>query len=166
MDDSPKETEPSTVLTPDTENATHFNPSEAEESTQSYDTSVNYSRMKLLNRGTWESRYEENKEITHRQDNLAILDALSGQLELTKHQKAKARRIFDDLELGELGKSARLIAFGVCAVVANDDVPNGSRYHPQMNDPDELFVGIAENLEFSDKQLHSVVGVVNNRRTE
>jgi hypothetical protein len=166
MDDSPTETEPSTVLTPDTENATYFDAEDVEESTNEKGTSVNHSRLRLYNRNTWKDRREENKEVTHRRDNLAILDALSGQLELTKHQKAKARRIFDNLNLGDLGKPARLIAFGVCAVVANDDVPNGSRYHPQMNDPDELFVGIAENLEFSDKQLHSVVGVVNNRRME
>lgn len=164
MDDSITEKEPSTVLTPETENATYFDSSEVKETNNTGKTPVNYKRLQLLNRGTWDSRYEENKEVTHRQDNLAILDALSGQLELTDYQKQKARRIFDSLNLGKLGKPVRLIAFGVCIVVANDDVYNGCRYHPQMNEPDELFIEMADRLNFSTKQLHSVLGVVKNRR--
>jgi hypothetical protein len=163
MDDSPEETEPSTVLTPDSENATHFNPDEVEETT-SYGTSVNYQRLKLLNRGTWKSRYEENKEVTHRQDNLAIFDSISSQVELTDFQKKKARRTFDNFDLQDFGKPVKLVAFGVCAVVANDDVPNGSRYHPQMKKPDELFSDLAGELGFTESQLHSIIGVVNNRR--
>jgi hypothetical protein len=60
----------------------------------------------LYNRGTWHDRREENKRVTHRQDNLAILDSLSGQLELTRFQKQKARRIYDKLDLQNLGKPA------------------------------------------------------------
>lgn len=167
MDDSPTETEPSTVLTPDTENATYFDTSEVKESnlTNEKSTSVNYKRLLLYNRGTWKDRREENKEVTHRRDNLAILDAISGQLELNSYQKKKARRVYDDLDLGELGKPAKLIAFGVCAVVANDDVPGGSRYHPQMGNPDELFEELADDLSFTMSQLHSVIGVVNNERS-
>ncbi len=161
MDDSIEEKEPSEVLTPDTENATHFDPDDVHGSTP-----INYKRLRLYNRNTWKDRREENKEVTHRQDNLAIYDALAGQLELTDYQKEKGRRIFDKLELEKLGKPARLIAFGVCAVVANDDVHDGSRYHPQMNNPDELFVEIMDNLDFTVSQLHSTIGVVNNRRVE
>lgn len=161
MDDSIKEKEPSHVLTPDTENATFFDPKEVNAS-----TSVNYKRLRLYNRNTWKDRREENKEVTHRQDNFAIYDALAGQLELTDYQKEKGRRVFDRLELDDLGKPARLIAFGVCAVVSNDDVHGGSRYHPQMNNPDELFEHIIERLGFTIGQLHSVIGVVNDRRIE
>jgi len=166
MDDSPTEKEPSEVLTPDTENATYFNYNEAEEPNSYSKTPVNYKRIQLLNRGSWHSRYEENKEVTHRRDNLAILDALSSQVELTNFQKKKARRIFDELELGKMGRSVRLVAFGVCAVVANDDVANGSRFHPQMKNSDELFEGLADRLGFTEGQLHTIIGVVNNRRTE
>ncbi len=161
MDDSIEETEPSDVLTPDTDNATYFDPDEVTGSTP-----VNYSRLRLYNRNTWKNRWEENKEVTHRRDNLAVLDSISGELELSDYQKSKARRVFDNLQLGELGKPAKLIAFGVCAVVANDDVRDGSRFHPQMNNPDDLFVDLADRLEFTTKQLHSVIGVVNNRRVE
>lgn len=161
MEDSPTETEPSTVLTPDSDNATYFDPTEVKET-----TSINYKRLRLLNRGTWNDRREENKEARHRSDNLAILDALSSQLELTEHQKKKARREFDHLNLGKIGKPVNLVAFGVCTVVANDDVHNGSRYHPKMNNPDELFAEIADDLNFTTTQLHSIVGVVNNRRRE
>lgn len=159
MDDSIEETEPSPVLTPDTENATHFDPDDVHGS-----TSVNYERLRLYNRNTWKDRREENKEVTHRRDNLAILDAISGQLELTDYQKSEARRVFDDLDLGNLGKPARLIAFGVCIVVANDDVREGNRYHPQMNNPDELFEGMIDDLGFTESQIHSVIGIVKSRR--
>lgn len=159
MDDSIEETEPSPVLTPDTENATHFDPDDVYGSPP-----VNYERLRLYNRNTWKDRREENKEVTHRRDNLAILDAISGQLELTDYQKSEARRIFDNLSLGDLGKPARLIAFGVCIVVANEDVRNGNRYHPQMNDPDDLFVNIIDQLGFTERQIHSVIGVVKSRK--
>lgn len=160
-----EEVEPSEILTPDTDNATYFVPSEAKEPTRvPNDRTLNYKRMRLYNRNTWKDRREENKEVTHRQDNLAIIDALSGQLELTGWQKSKARRVYDKLELGQLGKPARLVAFGVCATVANDDVHDGSRYHPRMNEPDELFESLANDLEFTEGQLHSIVGVINHRR--
>lgn len=164
MEDSVEEKEPSEVLTPDTENATYFNANETDDSNWTGKSPVNYKRLLIYNRNTWKNRWEENKEVTHRQDNLAILDALSGQLELNNFQKEKSRRVFDELDLGDLGKSVRLIAFGVCAVVANEDVHDGSRYHPQMDDPDELFVEMADRLDFTTKQLHSVIGVVGNER--
>lgn len=164
MQDSIEEKEPSQVITPDTENATHFNANEVDDSNWKGPTSVNYQRLLLYNRNTWKSRYEENKEVTHRQDNLAILDALSGQLELNSFQKKKARRVFDKINLGDLGKQVRLIAFGVCIVVANEDVHNGSRYHPQMKNPDNLFDEMADRLDFSESQLHSIVGIINNER--
>lgn len=159
MEDSPTETEPSIVLTPDANDATHFDPDDVYGSTP-----INYSRLLLLNRGTWKSRWEENKEVTHRRDNMYILSAIASQLELTDYQKEEARNVFDEIELGEIGKPVRLVAFGVCAVVANEDVHDGCRYHPQMNDPCELFVHIADRLDFTTSQLHSIIGTVNHLR--
>lgn len=159
MDETTIETEPSPVLTPDTENATYFDPSEVNES-----TSVNYRRLRLYNRNTWHDRREENKPVTRRRDNLAILDALSGQLDLTDYQKDKARRTFDQLHIKDIGEPVQLIAFCVCTVVANEDVPDGYRFYPQMNDPDELFVEIADNLDFTVSQLHRVISLVSGER--
>lgn len=159
MEDSPTETEPSIVLTPDANDATHFDLDDVHRSSP-----INYRRLLLLNRGTWKNRWEENKHVTHRRDNMRILDAISGQLELTDYQKKKARNLFDEIELGEIGKPVRLIAFGVCAIVANEDVPDGCRYHPQMNDPCELFVHIADRLDFTEAQLHSIIGKVSHLR--
>jgi len=164
MNESFEEKEPSEVLTPDTENATYFNPDEVSNSNWTGKTPVNYSRLLLYNRDTWKDRWEENKEVKHRQDNLAILDALSSQLQLNSYQKKEARRFFDSLDLGDFGKSVRLVSFGVCAVIANEDVEGGSLYHPQMKDPDDLFVNIANRLDFTDKQLHSIIGVLINER--
>lgn len=120
----------------------------------------------LYNRGTWKDRREENKRVTHRQDNLAILDSLSGQLDLSPYQKGEARRIFDELDLQNIGKSACLVAFGVCAVVANDDVRDGTRYWPTANETDDLFTEIATNLGFTENQQLSIILTVDHRRSE
>lgn len=152
------EEQPSEVITPDTENATYFDPYE------SNDRSQHFKRLRLYNRNTWKDRREENKEVTHRQDNLAILDALSGGLSLNSFQKKKCRRIFDKLDLQEIGKSVRLVAFGVCACVANDDVHDGTRYYPTSKTNDDQFEGIVDDLEFTDSQIHNIIGVIQHRR--
>lgn len=145
------EKEPSEVITPDTENATYFLPDEAPAS------NTNYERLQLLNRNTWVDRREENKEVKHRQGNLALYDALSSQLELTDYQKSRGRTIIDRLKLGEWGIPTELVAFGVCAVVANDDVPTGTRYWPTAHHTDKLFERIGDDLEYSSKQQLRVI---------
>ncbi|AAL54950.1 hypothetical protein HfxHF1_215 [Halophage HF1] len=154
------EKQPPEALTPDTENATYFDPNERNS------TPSKFRRLMLYNRGTWHDRREENKRVTHRQDNLAILDSLSGQLELSDFQKKKARRIYDKLDLQNLGKPACLVAFGVCAVVANDDVHDGTRYWPTANDTCDLFTEIADNLGFTQNQQLSIILTIDHRRSE
>ncbi|UBF19282.1 hypothetical protein HRTV-17_gp83 [Halorubrum phage HRTV-17] len=154
------EKQPPEVITPDTENATYFDPNERNAD------SDKFKRLMLYNRGTWLGPGEENKKVTHRQDNLAILDSLSGQLELTPFQKEKARRIYDSLDLQDLGKPACLVAFGVCALVANDDVHDGTRYWPTANDTCELFENIAGNLGFTENQQLSIILTIDHRRPE
>lgn len=153
------EKEQSEVISPDTKNATYFHPEES-------NRQAHFERLRSYNRGTWKDRREENKEVTHRIDNLAIFDALSGQLDLTDYQTQEARCFFDNLELGQLGKPTRLVAFGVCAVVANEDVPDGTRYHPSHVDPDPYFQRVVDDLEFSESQLHSIIGQIRARRRQ
>jgi len=158
--ESPKEKHPPETITPDTENATYFDPNERNNNPSKF------RRLMLYNRGTWKDRREENKKVTHRQDNLAILDSLAGQLDLTRFQKEKARRVFDALELGKLGKSVSLVAFGVCTLVANDDVPNGTRYWPTSNNTCSLFESIADDLGFTENQQLSIILTIDHRRIE
>lgn len=153
------EKQPPETITPDTENATYFDPNERNSESSKFE------RLMLYNRGTWLGPGEENKRVTHRQDNLAILDSLSGQLELTSYQKSEARRIFDSLDLQDLGKPASLVAFGVCVVVANDDVYDGTRYWPTANDTCGLFSEIADNLGFTENQQLSIILTVDHRRS-
>jgi hypothetical protein len=159
------ESEPSEVITPDTQNATYFDPNDCEAPMKvPNDRTVDYNRLRLYNRNTWTDRREENKEVTHRQDNLAIYDAISSHVELNSYQKSQGRKLFDRLDLGDIGKSARLVAFGVCVVVANDDVPGGSRYHPNMKNPSGLFHSLSQELGFEKNQLLSIIGIINSRR--
>ncbi|QRD99703.1 hypothetical protein VOLN27_80 [Halorubrum virus VOLN27B] len=153
------EKQPPETITPDTENATYFDPNERNSESSKYE------RLMLYNRGTWLGPGEENKRVTHRQDNLAILDSLAGQLELTNYQKSEARRIYDSLDLQDLGKPASLVAFGVCVVVANDDVHDGTRYWPTANDTCDLFSEIADNLGFTENQQLSIILTVDHRRS-
>lgn len=159
MEDSIEQLEQSIVLTPDANNETYFDPTDVNGT-----SSINYERLRLLNRGTWLDRREENKEVTHRRDNMSVLNSISGQVELTDFQKQKARRLFERLDLREIGKSVEIVAFAVCAVVANDDVHHGSRYHPRMVNPDREFAHIADRLEFTETQLHSIIATVIDRR--
>lgn len=161
------EKQPSDVLTPDTPNATYFDPNEVPDThVEGNPRVVNYDRLRSFNRNTWKDRREENKQVTHRQDNLAILDCISTQLELNSFQKKKARRIFDSLDLQDIGKKAKLVAFGVCVVVANDDYSETNRYYPTRNDSPERFDNLAGKLGFTERQIQSVIGVVDYRRSE
>ena len=153
------EKEPSEVITPDTPNATYFKPSEGSNPEK-------FKRFRSYNRGTWKDRREEDKRVTHRQDNLAIFDAISTQVELNSYQKQEARRTFDNLDLQRIGRQARLVAFCVCAVVANDDVHDGHRYWPTANNTDDAFERLAEALGFRDNQILSVMGKVDSRRSQ
>lgn len=152
------EKEPSEVLTPDANNATFFKPSEGSDNHHQ-----KYKRLRLYNRGTWKDRREENKEVTHRRDNLAILDAIASQLDLTDYQKSESRRTFDGLELGDIGKPADLIAFAVCIVVANDEV-KGTRYYPTKKSTDGIFSRVSGRLGYSVKKEQAAIGNVEDRR--
>lgn len=156
--DTTTEREPSEVLTPDCSNATFFNPEESNHPQK-------FEMFRLYNRNTWKDRREENKEVKYRQDNLAILDAISSQLSLNDFQKAEARRFFDRIHIHDVGKSVKLIAFGICTIVVNEDVPNGSRYHPHMEDPDDQFESLIDELGFTESQVHSILGFIRNLRS-
>jgi hypothetical protein len=155
--ESPQEKEPSEVITPNTENATFFNPDEASNPER-------FKQLRFYHRGTWKDRREENKEVRYRQDNLAILDALCGHLCLTDYQKKEARRLFDGLDHRSLGKRTDLIAFSVCILVCNDEVDD-YRFYPTSNDNDPLFTSMQEDLGFSNKVVLAGMGVVDERRS-
>lgn len=158
----PNDEEVPTVLTSATENATNINPNDASSEKQR----KKFSRLTKYNRGIWNGPRRENKEVTLSQDNLAIFDALAGQVGLTDYQKKEGRRILQRLNLGKLGRSVSLVAFSICALVANDDVPDGHRYWPTAKDTDDEFSRVADGLSYRDETVLSVMITVDAHREE
>lgn len=157
------------VLTSATENATNINSNEA-----SYDDQPakyrdygipKYQKFSRYNRG-WNGPKRENKEVNRNQDNLAIFDALAGQVELTNYQKKKGRRTLSRLDLPKLGRSVDLVAFSLCALVANDDVHDGHRYWPTEKDTDEPFERVAGGLKHDEDTILGMMLTLDARRDE
>jgi hypothetical protein len=140
------------VLTSDTNNATTIQPEEA-----SPHKRPKFRRLRAYNTGTWNGPKRENKDVTHRQDNLARFDSLASSLNLTDYQKRRGRVVFDDLDFNEIGYPIDKIIFGVCAVVANNDVDGGTRYWPTPAPIDDKFSDIAQSFEMDWKEQMSVI---------
>lgn len=124
-----------------------------------------YRRLANLNTGIWTGTWAD-KEALRRSDNLAVFDAIAGQLELTPHQKNVARAAYDDLNLRELsspdGIDATLVAVMVCAVACRAD---GRMYHPSRGDEtnDPLFVDLLSGFDYRPSVVHSCYAKVLNR---
>ena len=149
-------------LTSRTENATNINPKDASTKKQR----KKFSRLSKYNRGIWNGPRREKKEITRRQDNIAIFDSLASQLELTSYQKKKGRRTLDRLDLRRVGLPTNLIAFSICVLVANDDVPDGYRYWPRANNTDADFRRVSKNFPHDVDSILSAMMRVDELRDE
>lgn len=128
---STEEREPPDVITSDTDNRTKVQPKEAPPHKRE-----KFRRFRAYNTGTWNGPKRENKEVVRRQDDLHRYDSIASTLLLNRFQKEKGRRVFDELNFHTFGYSIDHIIFGICAVVANDDVENGTRFWPQH--PDQI----------------------------
>lgn len=137
------EEEEEPIITPDTDNATHFHAIEAPAHQRE-----KFTRFHGYNTGVYNGEWHDNEEI-RRLDNLALFDSISGQLELTNYQKRHGRQLFDSLNLNDFGYSAATIAFCVCAYVCRQD---GRMYHPKRSDHnnDRLFSGFVKHLPKKD----------------
>ena len=137
-----QEREPPEVIGIDTENATFVNPYEAP--THKHHK---FQKFRAYNRGMWNGPKRENEDVVHRQDDLHRYDSVASSLELTDYQKSKGRKMLDDFDAHSFGYSIDHIIFAICALVANDDVPEGSRYYPHPEAAgDEAFVSVGESL--------------------
>lgn len=163
------EEEVPSVLTSETENATNIYPSDAsyEDQPDKYRNygKPKYERLSLYNRG-WNGPNRENKQVTHRQDNIAVFDALAGQLELTSYQKQRGKATLDDLDLRRIGRSIHLVALCVCILVANDDVVDGYRYWPRANNADADFQRVVDDIEFDLDTILSMMLKLDSLRDE
>lgn len=159
MDELPEKLPP-VELTSDTDNATKIPANEAPPHKR-----AKYKKFRAYNTGLWNGPKRENTEMRRRQDNLHIYDSIASKVGLTGHQKRRGRHVLDDLNIRSLGKPLELIAFAVCILVANTDVPDGSRYwpHPNATDNDDLFTDIADSLDFTRTEQLSTVMQVKSR---
>lgn len=148
------EKEPPDVLTSDTENRTTIPVKDAPPHRRE-----KFRKFRAYNTDMWNGPRRENTEQIRRQDNLHTYDAIAAQMDLTDFQKHRGRRVFDDLHVKSLGKPVEHIIFGVCLAVANEDVPEGTRYwpHPESAANDETFRDVADSLGLDLKEQLSVV---------
>jgi len=160
-----KETEeemPHTVITSDTNNATRVEPKDAPSGKRE-----KFEKFRLYNTGTWNGPKRENKEAVYRQDNLHRYDSLAASLNLTQYQKERGRTALDELNLHQItgGISIDHVIFGVCTVVANDDVDDGTRYwpHPQSPNNDKTFPEVAKSLGLDRSEQMSIIQKVMER---
>jgi hypothetical protein len=143
------------VLTSDTNNATTIQPEEAAPHKR-----PKFRRLRAYNTGTWNGPKRENTEVRRRQDDLARYDSISSSLNLTSYQKKRGRVIFDELDFHQFGGSIDKIIFGVCAVVANDDVDDGKRYWPSDGPSDSNFSKVADSIGLDWKGQISAINKV------
>lgn len=134
------ESESEPLVSPDNNAATRFNPEEAPADKRAY-----WQRLAGYQSGLKNLDWVDRR-AQRRQDNLAVFDAISSQLELTRWQKQVGRELFDGFDLRELGYGVELVAFCVCVWVVETD---GRFYHPQSPDSDELFVRLADALRLN-----------------
>lgn len=147
-----EETLPPEVLTSDTNNATTIPVEEAPQQKRE-----KFRRFRAYNTGTWNGPKRENKDVTHRQDDFARYDALASSLNLTSYQKKRGRAVFDDLNFHLFGSCIDKIIFGVCAVVANEDVDDGTRYWPSRRPSDDAFNSVGKSLGWDWKEQMAVI---------
>lgn len=154
------EKEPPDVVTSDTPNATEVRPDEAPPHKQ-----YKFRKFRAYNTGTWNGPRRENKELTYRQDNLHRYDALSSQVGLTDLQKRRGRKLMEELDFQQIGQPIDQILFGVCVLVANADVPGGTRYWPdeRTKNNDGLFAEVADDLGLDLSEQLSIVQKLKSR---
>lgn len=152
--ESPEEREVPTVITSDTENATTIHPNEAPPG-----ENRKYRKFRAYNTGMWNGPKRENTEMFRREDNLHRFDALSSSLNLNSYQKNRGRNILDEMNIQKMGLKVDVIIFGICVVVANSDVNDGTRYwpHPKSDSNDKQFARVAESIEMTRKEQLSIV---------
>jgi hypothetical protein len=150
------------VIASDSENATKIQPKDAPP-----DKREKFRRFRAYNTDMWNGPKRENTEEFRRQDNLHRYDSIASSLHLNSYQKSRGRQILDDLDVRSFGLCVDNIIFGICVVVANSDVHNGTRYwpeHPDQKTGDEsAFEKVAESFDLGWRKQMSVIKKIQSR---
>ena len=139
------------ITSSDTDNATTFHPAEAPPELRRL-----YERLFKYNIG--DTRTWSDHEALRKRDNLALYDAISSQVDLTKDQRRRGRELFDRLNVRRIGYGAELVAFCVCIHVAEQDgrrhVFNGG----ELND--DPFLVVAGHQAYSTTRIFACLSAV------
>lgn len=161
------ESQPEPLTGHDTPNATTFYGDNAEYQPEDRLDGMksmegHYSRLAKFNVGTYSYKWGDNT-VLRTQDNLAILDAVAGFVELNPHQKKVARVEMDRAPLSKWsspnGIDGILVAICLCATVLRNDWRSSRAYHPNRSDKtnDEMFVKLLEGLDYRDSTIRSCI---------
>jgi len=154
-----EEREPDTVITSDTPNSTKIEPKEAPPGKRE-----KFRKFRKYNTGMWNGPKRENTEEFRRQDNLHRYDSLASSLNLNSYQKKRGRKILDTVQITKKSIGVDIVIFAICAIVANSDVKDGSRYYPHPEAKgDEDFERVAESLGFDRGDQISAIEKVRSR---
>jgi hypothetical protein len=158
MEDT-EERQPPDVMTSDTNNATKVEPKDAPPHKK-----AKFKRFRAYNRGTWNGPKRENKEVIRRQDDLHRFDSIASALNLNDRQKSQGRKMLDTIEVTKKKIGIDVIIFGICAIVANEDVRDGSRYYPHPEATgDRHFEKVADSLDLDRHDQISAIEKVRSR---
>ena len=169
------EAQPEPVTSHDTPNATKFHPDDYDGPTEdrldgTRSLEQHYSRLAEQNVGIYTYKWGDNTKLRP-QDNLAILDAIMGQVELTDYQKRIARTEMDNALLSKWsspnGVDAILVGICICAIILRNDWHSDRFYHPNRSDEnnDELLNKFIREESYRDKDIRSCFQKVNNHIT-
>lgn len=145
-----------------TDNATTFHSQDAP-NTKRLDgpTETKREQMKRLfteyQTGTRNGKWGDNAKL-RQQDNGAMFDAISSQLELPTFLCKRGQLFLKKVNLSKYGQPARLVIFSLCAQLYNLEAREQNRYHPnkkQVDNPDR-FIEQAQKLGLSSRNINSV----------
>lgn len=115
-----------------------------------------YRRLAIANSLDWNGKWRNERRATIK-DNLAIVNAIAGHLELTDYQKQRSETVFEALPNSLYGAyESALLALCVCGLVARED---GRTYHPNNAHPNSdtttEFTDVFDDINAEYKQLYS-----------
>jgi hypothetical protein len=110
-----------------------------------------------LRNGKW-----AEKDKLREQDNAAIFDAISSQLELPQPVRDRGHRFLKRESLRDFGHPTRLVIFCLCAQLYNIKARDEYRYHPNRSDANnpDRYLRVADNLDLRTNQILSVYNKV------
>ena len=152
---------------PDTDNATHFLADDVDKGEYwpadflYLHKRTHFAYLKDFNEGCRNGPKRYNDPLVTREAGRDLIDALSGQLDMTSTQRNHVQRYFTNLDRGELGLRLELVGYCLCMVIVEQDEQNQHRRcHPNVPDrkKDDLFQSLANSLNLTEREIRKTYG--------